>query len=60
MIRAEMIAKEVEVADYPAELRDLVEGYALEVLSKGRPGWDVPHTLAVVRWADEGRGVSCT
>ena len=49
----EITTKDIEVADYPGELRDLVEGYALEILSHGRPGWDVPHTLAVVNWANK-------
>ncbi len=49
----EILSKEFELADFPEELRNLVENYALEILSHGRPGWDVPHTLAVVRWANE-------
>lgn len=43
----------IEAAGYPEELRVLVENYALEILSRGRPGWDVPHTLAVVNWANK-------
>jgi len=42
-----------EQTGYPDGLRGLVEEYALEILSKGRPGFDVPHTLAVVHWANE-------
>ncbi|MEK7062490.1 MAG: HDIG domain-containing metalloprotein, partial [Patescibacteria group bacterium] len=45
--------KNIELAEYPVELRNLVENYALEILSHGRPGWDVPHTLAVVKWANK-------
>ncbi len=42
-----------EQTGYPDGLRELVAGFALEILSKGRPGFDVPHTLAVVHWANE-------
>ncbi len=45
--------KEIELVDFPEELKDLAESYALEILSHGRPGWDVPHTLAVVSWANK-------
>ena len=30
-----------------------MEGYSLELLSHGRPSWDVPHTLSVVQWASQ-------
>lgn len=49
----EITIKDIEIADYPKELRDLVEGYTLGILLHGRPGWDVPHTLAVVNWANK-------
>ncbi len=42
-----------EMVEYPRELREVIEGYAMVILAEGRPGWDVPHTLAVVRWAYE-------
>lgn len=44
--------RNIELAGYPGELKDLVENYVLEILSQGRPNWDVPHTLAVVKWAN--------
>jgi|GEM_PF-986615 len=37
--------------EYPQELWEMVEKFAEELLSKGRPEFDVPHTHGVVNWA---------
>lgn len=43
--------EKLSIPEYPEELRTRVEEYSLKILENGRPGWDVPHTLAVVNWA---------
>lgn len=35
---------------YPEPLWDMVKGFSLRYLEKGRIGWDVPHTKSVVNW----------
>ena len=43
--------KILESGEYDQELWDLVEKFAEDLLIKGRPDFDVPHTRGVVSWA---------
>ena len=45
------VKEEIIAGGYPVELWRLTETFALSYLRKGRPGFDVPHTKAVVYWA---------
>lgn len=49
----EKLSGEFEIDGYPDNLRVLVERYAFDLLAKGRLDWDVPHTMAVVSWANK-------
>lgn len=51
-LRYEVVGDEYPDDRYPVELWEKVEGFAMRYLQEGRPGWDVPHTQAVVHWTN--------